>query len=37
MTLFSKLYLYESELESVEVPGLWALFFGCTWTDAYQS
>ena len=37
MALFSKLYLYESEGESGEVPVLSALFFGCTSMDAYQS
>ena len=36
MALFSKLCLYESEEESGEVPGLSALFFACSSTDAYS-
>ena len=36
MALFSKLYLYESEGESGEVPSLSALFSACTSTDAYS-
>ena len=37
MAFFSKLYLYESEEESEEVPGLSALFSACTLTDAYSA
>ena len=36
MAHFSKLYLYESEGESGDVPGLSALFSACTSKDAYS-